>query len=177
MNIRITGKNIEVTEAIKDYVEKKLKRMDKYFEIEQNATVSISTEKSNQVVEIQINCKETVYRAESKEADLYASIDKAIDILEGQVRKTKAKNDKKQKSDSLKDIILQSVVKKDEVKGEIIKQNYYEIKPITVEDARLELESKPQSQFLVFVNSDTKEVNVLFRTKDGNNYGIIEPEA
>ena len=176
MKIRITGKNIEVTGAIKEYAEKKLKRMDKYFENEENATVTISTEKTDQVVEVQVNSGADIYRAEAKEADLYAAFDKAIDILEGQVRKTKAKNDKKMKSESLKDKNFESVEHETEVTGEIVKNNYYSVRPISVEDAKLKLESNPKSQFYTFVNIDTNEVNVIFKTKDGKNFGLVEAE-
>lgn len=176
MKIRITSKNIEVTGAIKEYAEKKLERMDKYFENEENATVTIATEKADQVVEVQVNSGATVYRAEAREADLYASFDKVIDILEGQVRKTKAKNDKKMKSESLKDKNFEAVANETEVTGEIVKNNYYSVRPISVEDAKLKLESNPKSQFFTFVNIDTNEVNVIFKTKDGKNFGLVEAE-
>jgi len=176
MKVIITGKNIEVTGAIKDYVEKKLSKMDKYFEVEQNGTVAISTEKNDQIVEVQVNCKEATYRAEAKEADLYASIDKAIDILEGQIRKTKAKNDKKQREGSIKEDAIRSVATDDDVEGEIIKTQYYGIKPMSVEDAKLELSADKKALFYTFVNVDTKQVNVIFKTKDGKNFGIVEPE-
>lgn len=175
MNTKFKGKNIEVTEAIKDYADKKLKRMDKYFE-EEEATVTIYTEGDKQVVEIQINAG-VIYRAESKEADLYASIDKSIDILEGQVRKTKSKNEKRMKEDSIKSKAIEGMNHPEEITGEIVKSSYYSVKPMSIEDAKLELESKIKSQFLAFVDVDTNKVCVMFKTKDGKNFGIVEPEV
>ena len=64
-----------------------------------------------------------------------------------------------------------------EVENEIIKTIYYDIKPMAPEDAKLELEGKPKNNFLVFINIDTQKVNVIYRLKDGKNFGLVEPEA
>ena len=64
-----------------------------------------------------------------------------------------------------------------EIKDEIVKTSYYEIKPITPEDAVLELKSKPTHNFLTFINVETGKVNVVHKLKDGKNYGLVEPEA
>ena len=88
MEIKVLGKEIKVTEAINDYVEKKLDRIDKYFETAE-AEVTVRAEKNEQIAEVTISANGENYRAEAEEKDLYASIDKVIDILEGQIRKTK----------------------------------------------------------------------------------------
>ena len=93
MEIKVFGKGIEVTEAIKDYIEEKLDRVDKYFE-NSSAEVTIRTEKNEQIAEIVVSANSENYRAEAEEKDLYASIDKVIDILEGQIRKAKTKKEK-----------------------------------------------------------------------------------
>ena len=90
MEIKILGKGIEVTEAINEYVERKLERIEKYFE-NSSAEVTVRTEKNEQIAEIVVDANGEMYRAESEEKDLYASIDKVIDILEGQIRKAKTK--------------------------------------------------------------------------------------
>ena len=87
MEIKVLGKEIKVTEAIKDYVERKLDRVDKYFE-NSSAEVTIRAEKNEQIAEVLVTANGEKYRAEAEEKDLYASIDKVIDILEGQIRKT-----------------------------------------------------------------------------------------
>jgi putative sigma-54 modulation protein len=101
MKIKITGKELKITEAINDYVEKKLDRIDKYFE-EADAEVTLRTEKNEQIAEISIIANGESYRAVTEDKDLYASIDKDIDILEGQIRKMKTKKEKMMKEASLK---------------------------------------------------------------------------
>ena len=178
MNIIITGKDLKATEAIKDYVEKKLERIEKYFEGEEiKVQVKIKSEKGSQIAEMQVNVKTYSIRAVTETKDLYASIDKDIDILEGQIRKIKTKKEKMNKDESirLKESNLSdgiSVVEK-----EVIKTLYYDIKPLSVEDAKLKLEEKTGNIFFTFINVDTGKVNVLFKLKDSDNYGVVEPEA
>ena len=105
--------------------------------------------------------------------EVYVSIDKGIDLLEGQLRKTKTKKERQFKDDSLAakyaNIELPIMTE-----GEITKVKTFDTKPMTVEDVMLELKDSDKS-FYVFNNSDTQETNVLFRLRDGN-FGILEPE-
>ena len=138
MKVKITGKELKITEAIKAYVEKKLERIDKYFD-EGEVEVTLKTEKNEQIAEIYVSANGEKYRAVTENKDMYASIDKDIDILEGQIRKTKTKKEKMMKDASLKS----KEVERDtitEIKNEIVKTSYYEIKPITPEDAVLKLQ-------------------------------------
>ena len=118
MEIKVLGKEIKVTEAINEYVEKKLDRIDKYFETA-SAEVTVRAEKNEQIAEVTISANGENYRAEAEEKDLYASIDKVIDILEGQIRKTKTKKEKMMREGSLKDM-NQTVSEKHEIKNEIL---------------------------------------------------------
>ena len=175
MKIKITGKELKITEAINDYVERKLDRIDKYFE-DAEAEVTLRTEKNEQIAEIYVFANGEKYRAVTEDKDMYASIDKDIDILEGQIRKSKTKKEKMMKDASLKTMKLVDEKVK-EMKDEIVKTSYYEIKPITPEDAMLKLQEKPTHNFLVFINVETGKVNVIHKLKDGKNYGLVEPEA
>ena len=175
MKIKITGKELKITEAINDYVEKKLERIDKYFE-DAEAEVTLRTEKNEQIAEIYVIAGTEKYRAVTEDKDMYASIDKDIDILEGQIRKTKTKKEKIMKEASLKTMDMADN-KDAEIKDEIIKTSYYEIKPMTPEDAVLKLKEKPTHNFLVFINVETGKVNAVHKLKDGKNYGLVEPEA
>ena len=175
MKIKITGKELNITEAINDYVERKLDRIDKYFE-DAEAEVTLRTEKNEQIAEIYVFANGEKYRAVTEDKDMYASIDKDIDILEGQIRKSKTKKEKMMKDASLKTMELVDEKVK-EMKDEIVKTSYYEIKPITPEDAMLKLQEKPTHNFLVFINVETGKVNVIHKLKDGKNYGLVEPEA
>ena len=175
MKIKIIGKELKVTEAINDYVEKKLDRIDKYFE-DAEADVTLKTEKNVQTAEICVIANGEKYRAVTEDKDMYASIDKDIDILEGQIRKIKTKKEKMMKDSSIKTMGAESNPISD-ISNEIIKTSYYEIKPITPEDAVLELQAHPTHNFLTFINVETGKVNVIHKLKDGKNYGLVEPEA
>ena len=177
MNIIITGKELKATEAIKEYVEKKLERIERYFEGEEiEVAVKIKTEKTSQIAEMQVNVKSDQIRAVTETKDLYASIDKNIDILEGQIRKAKAKKEKMMKDSSIKQMNF-SGVEEAKVEDEIVKSIVYDLKPISVEDAKIKLEERKGNIFHTFVNVDTGKVNVIFKLKDSNNYGLVEPEA
>ena len=176
MNIKITSKELEATEAIKDYIEKKAERLIKYFGDDFDVYATIKTEGSEKVAEISIKADSDDFRAVTAHRDLYASIDKDIDILEGQIRKMKTKKEKMMREGSIRtmEANIDTIA---EISNEIIKTEYYEIKPITPEDAVLKLQEKPSHTFLTFINVDTGKVNVIHKLKDGKNYGIIEPEA
>lgn len=176
MNIKITGKDLKATEAIKDYVEKKVERLVKYFGEDFDVTATIRCEKNEQIAEILVSVERDTYKAVTAHKDLYAAIDKDIDILEGQIRKTKTKRDKMNKEDSIKQKELLNIETKHEVENEVIKTIYYEAKPMSVEDAILKLQEKPQDIFYTFINIDTNKVNVIFKLKNSKNYGIVEPE-
>lgn len=176
MNIKITSKELVATDAIKDYIEKKSERLVKYFGEDFDVNATIKTEGSDQVAEISIKADTLDFRAVTAHRDLYASIDKDIDILEGQIRKMKTKKDKQNMTDSIrvKEIAREEVA---EVSNEIIKVLYYDIKPMTPEDAKLKLQEQPQNKFLAFIDIDTGKTNVIYRLKDNKNFGIVEPEA
>ena len=174
MEIKVLGKEIKVTEAINDYVERKLDRIDKYFE-NSYAEVTIRAERNEQIAEVVVTANGETYRAESEEKDLYASIDKVIDILEGQIRKSKTKKEKMMRDGSIKEL-NQGTTQKNEITNEILKYGYYEIKPLAPEDAMLKLQERPTHIFLPFINVENNKVCVIYKLKDGKNYGIVEPE-
>lgn len=177
MNIKITGKDLKATDAIKDYVEKKVERLSKYFGENFDVTATIKCEKNEQIAEVLVNTNSDTYKAVTAHRDLYAAIDKDIDILEGQIRKMKTKKDRQNKEESIKQKeLLNMSSNKHEIENEVIKTIYYEAKPMSIEDAILALQENPQNIFYTFVNIDTNKVNVVFKLKDSKNYGIVEPE-
>ena len=175
MNVTILGKDLKATEAIKDYVNKKMDRVEKYFGEDFDVSVTFRTERNEQIAEMTIKTNAGVFRAVTAHNDLYASIDKDLDIIEGQVRKMKTKKDRANKEDSIKNSQIHTT--EDEIEGEIIKTVYYDLKPMTPEDAILKLQEKPTDRFITFINSETNKVNVLFKLKDNKNYGIVEPDV
>ena len=179
MNITITGKDVKATEAIKEYVEKKLTRIGKYYEAS-NVDVNVTIKKENvqsEIAEMFVITKGTSYKAVTEDKDLYAAIDKDIDILEGQIRKTKAKKEKMQKDSSIKQMNAEAFGENVGVEDEVVKYLSYDIKPISIEDAKIKLEERKVNVFYTFVNVDTGKVNVIFKLKDAKNYGIVEPEV
>ena len=176
MNIKVVGKNIEITDSIREYVEKRVERLEKFEGKNTEVTVVCSVEREEQIVEIQINQNGEFIRIEERNDDLYASVDLAIDKAERQLRKEKEKRVEKNKDASLKDKVMDLFRgSNSEHKGDITKTLAYDIKPITIEDAKLKLDSERDSMFLPFVNVETNEVNILYKRKDGS-FGIVIPE-
>ena len=177
MNIKITGKDLKATEAIKDYIEKKLGRLEKYFETDElDVQAMIRIERELQIAEISASYKGETFRAVTENKDLYASIDEDMDILERQIRKAKTKKERINKDETLR---VKEIMQEHEesIDGEVIKTTYYEIKPMSIEDAKLKLEERPTQTFLAYIDVDTGKVNVIYKLKDGKNFGIAEPEA
>ena len=176
MNIKVVGKNIEITDSIREYVEKRVERLEKFEGKNTEITVVCSVEREEQIVEIQINQNGEFIRIEERNDDLYASVDLAIDKAERQLRKEKEKRVEKNKDASLKDKVMDLFRgSNSEHKGDITKTLAYDIKPITIEDAKLKLDSERDSMFLPFVNVETNEVNILYKRNDGS-FGIVIPE-
>ena len=175
MNLNITGKDFELTDSIKAYIEEKIGKLEKYFGSDFDAFATLKIEGNNQVAEVRVNIAGETFKAEAASKDLYASIDKDIEILEGQIRKSKTKKDKQNMVETIR---MNNQVKNEEVgvEGEIIKTIYYSIKPLTPEDAKLILEEDAKNKFLPFINVETEKVNVIYKLKDGKNFGILEPE-
>ena len=175
MNIKITGRNIDITDAIREYIEKRLEKLEKFEGKNTDINVVCSVEREDQIVEIQINIDGDFLRVEERNNDLYASVDLALDRVERQLRKEKEKRVEKNQGNSLKNKIIDLFKKEDrETEGEVTKTLVYEIKPISVDDAKLKLEGKDDI-FLTFVNSETNEVNVLYKRGDGT-FGMVIPE-
>ena len=175
MNIKVTGKNIEITDAIRDYVESKADRLEKFENANTELNVVCSIEREEQIVELQLSHNGDFVKIEERNNDLYASIDLDLDRLEIQMRKEKEKKADKNKDSSLKDKFLNmisNVTSKDE--GEVTKTKCYEIKPLSLEDAKLKLSSS-DDMFLVFIDADSKETHVLYKRND-STFGLVIPE-
>ena len=179
MKITLRGKNIEITEAIEEKVSEKLSKLDKYFIVSENveAKVLVRTYPYGQKIEVTIPTEYVLLRAEVVDQDLYNAIDLVIDKLEGQIRKSKTKKDKQNMTNTIRFQAAQSANDDVEIDGEIIKTIYYSIKPLTAEDAKLILEGDSKNKFLPFINVETNKVNVIYKLKDGKNFGMLEPEA
>ncbi len=174
MKLNFAGKNMEVTEALKEVTSKKLKRLDKYFNKDVEGNVVYSTERNWKILEITIDLPGTILRAEEASDDMYAAIDKAVDVLERQIRKYKTKLQRRQQTG--KTIRFENVMPLEEEKERprIVRTKRFAMKPMSAEEAVLQMELLGHN-FFVFRNAESEEVSVVYKRKDGN-YGLIEPE-
>lgn len=175
MRYTITGRNIEVTPALRSAVEEKIGKLDRYFNPNTEVTVTLSVQKDRQNIEVTIPVKGNIIRAEESSSDMYVSIDLVEEIIERQLKKYKNKLiDRKQAAAAFSSQFLEEepVPYEDEIK--IVKTKRFGMKPMDPEEACFQMELLGHN-FYVFLNADTDEVNVVYKRK-GNTYGIIEPE-
>jgi len=174
MRVIVSGRNLEITDALKDTVMSKLERFGKYFRDDVEAQATLSVEKNRQIIEITIPLNGTILRAEEVTEDMYNSIDRAIDKLYKQMEKYKTKLEKRYHGhDTIRFEQIPSIHKEEEERSRIVKTKRFAIKPMDAEEAVMQMELLGHS-FFVFTNADTDEVNVVYKRKDGN-YGLIEP--
>lgn len=176
MKIIVSGKNMDVTNALRDVVERKMEKLDKYFHKDVEVHVTLSVEKNRQIIEVTIPFAGAIIRAEESNGDMYTSIDKVIDVLERQIRKHKTKLQRRNHNG--KTIRFENIIpleeNKDDDEPRIVKTKRFAIKPMDTEEAVLQMELLGHN-FFVFRNAETDDVNVVYKRKDGN-YGLIEPE-
>ena len=177
MKIKVVAKNIQVTPALKEMVEKKISKLDKYFDPNIEAKATLSVQKNSQIVEVTIPFNGVVIRVAESTDDMYKSIDLAQEKLQRQIRKQKTKLSRKNASGSLRfpDFYPKEVEdlssEKDEAK--IVKVKNFDVKPMSQEEAVLQMELVGHN-FFVYQDSESNSVNVVYKRKDGN-YGLIEP--
>lgn len=176
MKMNFTGKNMDVTDALRDVTEKKIGRLDKYFQKDIEGNITFSAEKNRKIIEVTINLPGTIIRAEESSDDMYASIDKAVDVLERQIRKYKTRLQKQYKNtETIRfENVIPLPVEEEEDRPKLVKTKKFLLKPMSSEEAVLQMELL-RHNFFVFMDGDTGSVNVVYKRKD-DNYGLIEPE-
>lgn len=174
MKFIIAGKNIEVTPGLRSAVEDKIGKLEKYFNPETEAHVTLSVEKDRQKIEVTIPVKGNIIRSEQVSNDMYVSIDLVEEIIERQLKRYKNKLvDQKQSAGFFKkEFIEKEYMDEEEIK--IIRTKKFDIKPMYPEDACIQMELLGHN-FFVFCNAETDQINVVYKRK-GNTYGLIEPE-
>jgi putative sigma-54 modulation protein len=180
MKYQIIGKNIEVTDAIRADIQKKLHRMDKYFIItdEVLCRAVVSAYKVGAKVEITIFTKEMDFRAEVRNDDLYAAVDLAIDKLEDQMRRLKTRMEKRHsQAVSLGKAIAFENFQKEEEEGksdEVVRTKSIYLEPMTLDDAITRMNALGHS-FFMYLDSDDNAICVAYKRLDGG-YGVIQAE-
>lgn len=183
MQITITGRNIEITSAIRNHVEERLRtKLKKFFHSIMEAHVVLMLQRFEHICEITLNVGKLTLHAHEKTSDLYVSIDKVVDKLERQLDKHRKKLQKhRTRADTgeqalhLQIDVLDGVdVDSSAERPNVIYTGEVDLKPMSVDEAVTQMDLFDQ-EFLVFRNSETERVNVLYRRKDGN-YGLIDPK-
>ena len=175
MKFNIRGKNVDVTPAIKSYIEEKIGRLDKYLESPSDisASIVVKVRGKEQIIEVTIPVNKIILRGEESHDDLYAAIDLVSDKIERQIRKNKTKLKKRKEKNNFVDFNYEFEIDNDEEKDEkIVKRKSIEMKPMNEEEALLQMDLLGH-EFFVFKNTDSECVSILYKRKDGN-YGIID---
>lgn len=176
MKFNIIGRKYTVEDDVREYVEKKLSKLDKFFKDEPSARVVLGTIKDNDYIEAQINTGSIIFRAEVEDTEILAAIDRLVDVIERQIRKNKTRLAKRLRENSLDDMQLISggsfVDEEERGDFEIVKTKRFSVKPMTAEEAILQMKLLGHN-FFVFKNVDTNEMNVVYTRKDGK-YALIE---
>ncbi len=183
MQIIIKGKNVEITEWLREYVEKKIGRLDKYLPTLSEARVELAVQKAKsasdrQVAQITIRSNGTILRAEEKSDDMFASIDAVADKLYRQVARFKEKRERRGRtvygeSVTVQEDEVENVIEEDEEPA-VVRVKRFLVRPMTEEEAIEQMELLGHDFFL-FYNADSDSMNVVYRRKDGN-YGLLQPE-
>ena len=180
MIITISGKNIEVSDYLEELINKKVNKLDKYFPEDTQAHVALSVERNRHIVEVTIPYAGGIIRGEETSGDMYASVDNVLSKLEKQIVRHRTKLEKSLRAGAFRapepvyaDAFTQDDL--DEEAAKVVKIKRFDIKPMTVDEAMLQLEMLGHS-FYMFTNGDTNQINVIYKRKDGN-YGLIEPEC
>lgn len=177
MKFVITGKNIDVTNSLRNIIEEKIGKLEKFFTQETEAHVTLSVQKDRQKIEVTIPVKGTIIRAEQESSDMYAAVDLVEEIIERQMKKYKNKiiESKQDAASFAKSFLDEELIDDDTI--EITRMKKFAVKPMDPEEACVQMELLGHN-FFVFRNMETDEVNVVYKRKGRfNSYGLIEPEA
>jgi putative sigma-54 modulation protein len=179
MEINVYYNNLEPSDAIRKYVETKIGRIQKYFDTDISAQVTLSVEKLNHFVKVTLNAHGYIVHVEEKDANLYSAIDIVSDTLERKIKKYIEKlKSKKNKNNNKSKVVEERVIEAqslDKEEKKVIKIKNYEIKPMDIDEAVMQMDLLGRD-FLVFIDSATDLVDVIYKRHDGN-FGLIEAKT
>lgn len=184
MKYNIRGENLEVTDAIRDYVKKKVGKLERYFDTPPTSDVHVklSVYNNEQRIEVTIQMTDLLLRAEEHNHDLYAAIDLVVDKLERQIRKYKTKVNRKFRQEGSPKHLFAELEKEaqdarkeaeEASEFEVVRTKRFNLKPMDSEEAIMQMEMLDHA-FFVFTNAVSGDTNVVYRRKD-KRYGLIEP--
>ena len=172
MNILINGRHLEITPALKNYAEEKIKKFEKYSSDITEATVTLSVEKYRHKAEVLLKANGILIQAESVTGEIYSSIDEVSEKLDRQIKKYKEKLVSHRKV-SPKNAEVKPEPSSLHEGARIIKNKRFELKPMSPDEASMQMELLDKS-FFVFINDISGDINVIYQRQDGN-FGLIEP--
>ena len=172
MKINITGKNFNTYQKLEDDIEKKLDKLGKYFSDDISAKVVLSQERGKDKIEVTINAKGAVFRAEEVAPDVHEGIDRAVDKLARQMSKFKGKLQKRYNDNKALKFEVLPEVEEEVEEVRVVKTKKFQLEPMTVDEAILQMEML-QHDFFVFLDMESDTVNIVYSRKDGN-YGVLE---
>ncbi len=178
LQIAIRGKNVDVTNPLREYLQKRLSKIERHFASEVVANVSVATEPVGYSAEITIPINGLLIRAEERSGDLYSAIDLVVDKLIRQINRFRGRIQARRQALSIKQIPplseLEQTAQEPEANGRIVKVKRFPMRPMPAEEAILQM-NLLSHDFFVFASADSGHVSVVYRRRDGN-YGLIEPE-
>ncbi|WP_026559721.1 ribosome-associated translation inhibitor RaiA [Metabacillus halosaccharovorans] len=184
MRYNVRGENIEITPALREYAEKKIGKLERYFEESVDANVNVNLKYYNDQeskIEVTIPMTDLVLRAEENHQDMYAAIDLVVNKLERQIRKHKTKVNRKLREQGAPKFVFSNYqpeeLPQDELdeEEEVVRTKRFNLKPMDSEEAILQMDMLGHS-FFVYTDAKTNKTNVVYKRKDGK-YGLIEPHV
>jgi len=178
MKFNFTDKKIQVTDELRDYAERKIGKLERFFKSESEAFVTFSTERGRYIAEVTINNNGMYYRVTDTTNDMFASIDSAVAAIERQIRKNKTRLGKRLRTGSLEREDVPAVMPDDiddeeQQEFKIVRTKMFPVKPMTPEEAVLQM-NLLEHEFFVFKNQNKDDVfSIVYRRKQGD-YGLIE---
>lgn len=175
MKVTVIAKNMELTDALKEIVQKKISKLEKYFEVNVEAKATLSVQKNRHIIEVTIPFNGVILRGEEATSDMYKSLDLVEDKLERQIRKQKTRLSRKH-GGSLRFGEINNIDSKsqEEEHGKLVRVKKFGVKPMNSEEAILQMDLLGHN-FFVYQDADSSKVNVIYKRKDGD-YGLLEPE-
>lgn len=176
MNIIIRGKHIELTDALKEYVTKRVGKLAKYSDDFMDIQVTLLVERDRHRVEVTAPLHGIILRGEEETEDMYSSIDMVVEKLERQIAKYRTRLNKRPRSKGLSDYeAVQPVEADDEPREKIVRHKKFPAKPMSVEEAIMQMNLIGHN-FFVFTNAESQEMNVVYRRNNGD-YGLLQPQV
>lgn len=175
MKVTVIAKNMILTDALKEIVQKKISKLEKYFEMNVEAKATLSVQKNRHIIEVTIPFNGVILRGEEATSDMYKSLDLVEDKLERQIRKQKTRLSRKH-GGSLRFGEINNIDFKssEEESGKLVRVKKFGVKPMNSEEAILQMDLLGHN-FFVYQDADSSKVNVIYKRKDGD-YGLLEPE-